>query len=55
VGEYGGRGPIYNHQGMLMDICVIDEEAVMKVSATIVFICLAAPLTSGGFSQEMPR
>jgi hypothetical protein len=40
---------------MLMDVCVIDEEAVMKVSAAIVFICLAAQLTPGECSQEIPR
>jgi hypothetical protein len=39
---------------MLMDLCVIDEEAVMKASVTIVFICLTALLISGGCSREEP-
>jgi hypothetical protein len=37
---------------MLMDVCVIDEEAVTKVSAAIVFICLAAPLPLDGVHRK---
>ena len=50
--EYGGRGPIYNHQGMPIDVCLIDEEAVMKVSPIIEFICLAAPLPLEGVHRK---
>jgi len=35
---------------MLMDLRVIDEEAVMKASVIIVSICLTALLISGGRS-----
>ena len=50
----GSPGPIHNPQGMLMDPCVIDEEAVMKASVPIVFICLTALLIAGGCSREEP-
>ena len=35
---------------MLMGVCLIDKEVVMKASATIVCICLTALLISGGRS-----